>query len=437
MKKKNKYVISKGKFKKKPPKKTKKPPLDKVDYFIQVGVFSIIGYNYLILFFTFAMALLPIFQVLIILGCLVLEMFIVRHYWRGIKARIDESKIPSMAQALLDSVSQDELIVYKSATLSNKKEIHITMYSVVACVIVAILIAIFVVTPDIHDNFDFKIAILIFFLTLFPMLLIISVIGMRTLYNDMITQIRFLITDKSIHITKQRHQKRYDVGFIKLSEINAYRFYKRPLDNRGDRGSIIIFYDQYFISLKLINIPHFSSFQKTFESIIFHFSGIVHKDKGEKATSEFKLPIVYQISTKQLRLIGKYIKKIIQDNFLIFIVSFTACFLIAVLISFLIPIMSLVFIRIMIPSLILLTGLLPLIRITRIKKRTNKKESTLELYPDHVILKNDDESNKIDFNFNTCLDFVKIYTSAKRPKERFDTVVIKERFDSKSKMDFF
>ena len=64
------HANSREKMNEKKLKNTQKPPIDKVDYFIQVGVFSIIGYNYLILFLTFAMALLPIFQVLIILGCL-------------------------------------------------------------------------------------------------------------------------------------------------------------------------------------------------------------------------------------------------------------------------------------------------------------------------------------------------------------------------------
>jgi ABC-type multidrug transport system fused ATPase/permease subunit len=259
---------------------------------------------------------------------------------------------------------------------------------------------------------------------------------MRTLYNDMITKIRFLITDESIHITKQQHQKRYDVGFIKLSSINAYRFYKRPLDNRGDRGSVIIFYDHYFVSLKLINIPYFSTFQKAFESILFHFSGIVRKDSAEEATSELKFPIEYHISTKQLRLIQKYVRKIIRDNIWIFIITFIACFLIALFISFLIPIMAIVFFILMIICLSLLTGLLPLIRITRIKKGTKNKENTLELHPNRILIKNVGEINTIIFNSTTYLDFIRIYTLVKRPKERFDTVIIKERFDSKSKLVF-
>ncbi|TFF88111.1 MAG: hypothetical protein EU550_01905 [Promethearchaeota archaeon] len=370
-------------------------------------------------------------------------------------------------EELVESVPEEEMILFVSNNLDNKrvKKIRQFIYVVVDLGFFIILLSIIIIPsfPDwIQGDFGFLdlflILISIGVLVFFSFLLRMMVISTK---KDMY----FLITDRSFYLYNYKYEgKSQFVEKFELTSIIGLEFDKYILNDKGDYGNLKIILktpaiesdktyflkeeDTYTPIYQLKNIPNLSEFQKKFESILYEFGNIRENWIELEEGSNVSLPKEFQISQERLIDVKKRGKRQIYYAIGIPLISMIAFLCILFLeasgilfslidetISFIIHLLGII-----LGPLIAIMGFIgPLMERREIQKRTCRLDANLIIQDNYIIHRNNNSSKKININELTNVKHAKIknpYNKIVNWEENIDGVLIQRSYDSEEQIIF-
>lgn len=301
-------------------------------------------------------------------------------------------------QALLDSVSNEEKIIFISSQISRKRAVNLAR--VISFVGFTSLILFMGV------ELDFSFLIINFFSSPFTSILSIVLISIPFGASYFMGRIfshknYFLITNERIYILSK-------VGSIETVErldfksLIAFDLTRQFLDNKN-YGTITLFFQNECMR-KLKNVPDFKQFQKIFESILYNYSNIREKYSNEEQKLGASFPLKLYISGR----IFETTRKSLIKNYIALILTPVIA---AIIISVLIFLISLEMIT---PYIIgyggfmgVLFTMVPISNIVLIRKRRSSQDDVLTVEKDKIFL-NTNQDRVIKFNAEISLHFMKV-----------------------------
>lgn len=207
---------------------------------------------------------------------------------------------------MLESVSDDETILYKSPRIVNKKATNIMFILALLGFNLFILMLIFI--PIFSEIGIIGTSIIMggFNVILIPLIYLVLIRSeKKTCY--------FLLSDNKLWLyTFHKHTDMINplkrkIEFYFIKSINGIIFRKRFLDKNKNSGTIE-FLSNHITPKKIgiNNIPHMNTLQIIIESIFFHYGNI--QEKWEDFTKEnMSFPQTYEISEVKLAKVKKFV----------------------------------------------------------------------------------------------------------------------------------
>lgn len=376
----------------------------------------------------------------------------------------------SVPKELMSNISKDEMILYTSDNLINKRlrKIEKVFFVILSVAITAFfysIVAKTLISDWLEENFG-PLDILLFLLPL------IGAVGFPFLFRSMINTHKkdeyLLVTNKKLYIYRYSYERKSQtMQVVDLNSIIGFTYKRGRFNEKGNFGTLEIIWsefnerdinvfgknDSHTPTYLLKNIPNFTQFQKLLESILYSFGGIQEKWEEVKNSLEWRIPMRFHISENKLKEINKRRKKLLYYIFLIPLI----CGMIFI------ALLSFTDISMMISSLtespivfvMYFIGLyftptfgagIPLTMIyerKKIKKRSESIHSKLIIQNDKIIHENNNKktifSDKIPLGKSTFLSFCKIkkpFDKSIRWGENVDGIVIRPSFDSKNQIIF-
>jgi len=371
---------------------------------------------------------------------------------------------------LINSLSKDETILFKSEKLINKRTKKIKRIIGILSLIGVMILLYSITLPSFFrhwnkgdlDSLDLLLLLLpLLFLVFFPIIFR----GMGSIEKK---DQYFLFTDKQLYIYTYAYEgKSQYISKISLPSVIGVIFKERRWDQKGDFGSLEIIQDRsgvdpkdYEISgeelwnpiYKLNNIPNFKAFQKITESILYAYGNIEEKWLTLKNRFNIKIPLELDISKEKYKDVQKRRKRL---SYLIIIIP-TICTILTILFSilsiglpnlveemddmdYMYPFIGILMGLIMTP---LLGAMIPVGMVYERKKmdqRCSQPNSILSMKNNDIIYSRENIISKIPLNESNTLGYVKILKPANtliKWEENVDGISVKESYNSDKEIFF-
>ena len=288
---------------------------------------------------------------------------------------------------MLESVDDDETILYKSPKITNKKvQTVIYTLAVLGCNTFIFLIMFFAVFSEV-GLIGFLVIIGIFNAIMVPFLYFVIVRPEKETWF-------FLLSNKKLWVYKKgdiTNTRKVHINGYAIKSLKGIIFRKRFFDKNKSSGTVEFLTDNIIpMKITIKNVPQMNIVQNLIESIFFHYGAIQEKWNLFKK-EDIDFPQSYQISDVELA----RVKKSVLISGIILLSILPVCYLISYLISFFVdqivtPIIMYTFGLIL--AIILLTAIIVTIR------RTSKKGSELSFNEGDFSLKSKRTTKIIPFN---------------------------------------
>ncbi|MEJ2248571.1 MAG: hypothetical protein P8Y97_02790, partial [Candidatus Lokiarchaeota archaeon] len=340
----------------------------------------------------------------------------------------------SIPKELLESIPEDENILYFSNKLINKRVSKLRKAAFIILTVGLFVgfysLILSLLIPDWIEG-DFGVFDIMMLTIPFVVLMLIPFI-LRTMINSSRKDTYLLLTNKNIYIYVYNYEgKSQFVEQINYKSIVGLEYYKKILNDKGDFGNLKIILenkqnnsgfvrspedDIYTPIYDLKNISYFSEFQRLFESILYEFGGFDENWFELNEELNLTLPKEFNVSGEQLDEIERRCKKLVYYGIGIPLICFTVLLLVIFGVNSGIELLldsgfSIVyFLVIVMAPIIGVGGLLgPLFERRKMKNRSSPIYSTLILQEDKIIYKKHNLNEEINLNERIIINPIKIY----------------------------
>lgn len=226
---------------------------------------------------------------------------------------------------MLESVDDDEIILFKSPKITNKKALTFYISIVVLGFNSLFLPLISMVIYSDFGLFGILVLTCVFNAIFLPL-------GYLVIYRSEKNTCFFLLSNKKLWVYRKgdiQDPKGRNINVYSIKSIKGIIFRKRFFDKNKTSGTIeFLSNDLIPKKITIKNVPHMNTLQNIIESIFFHYGDI--QEKWQHFTDDkIIFPQTYEISEVKLA----EIKKVNIINGLILVCILPVCYLISYIIS--------------------------------------------------------------------------------------------------------